>query len=54
MLEFFGSIFYGVMMFCSAMIAFPIPFLIAVILMALASTALYAITKRVLRQFRAS
>jgi len=49
MFDFFGSIFYGFMMFCSAMIAFPIPFLIAVMMMAFSSTMLYAIIKRILR-----
>ena len=54
MFDFLSSLFYGITMFIGGVMAFPIPFLIVAVMMALSSTALYAIIKRVLRQFRAS
>ena len=50
MLEFFGSIFYGIVLFIGGVIALPIPFLIVAVMMGVSLMLLYGIIKRVLRQ----
>ena len=49
MLEFFGSIFYGIVLFIGGVMALPIPFLIVVVMMGISSMLLYGIIKRILR-----
>ena len=49
MFDFFGSIFYGIVLFIGGVMALPIPFLIVAVMMGVSSMLLYTIIKRVLR-----
>ena len=49
MFDLIGSIFYGIMMFISGVMLFPIPFLIVAAMMLFSVTTLYAIIKRAVR-----